>query len=70
MFEASRPVYHSTLGLRVIKKKRASTDEDDDHDSREDCRALQPPHQPLHRNVLWYRGGLVCEAHSLLYHSA
>ena len=26
--------------------------------------------QPLHRNVLWYRGGLVFEAHRLLYHSA
>ena len=26
--------------------------------------------QPLHRNVLWYRGELVFEAHRLLYHSA
>ena len=25
--------------------------------------------QLLHRNVLWYRGGLVSEAHRLLYHS-
>jgi len=24
----------------------------------------------LHRNVQWYRGGLVFEAHRLLYHSA
>jgi len=26
--------------------------------------------QPLYRNVQWFRGGLVFEAHSLLYHSA
>jgi len=26
--------------------------------------------QPLHINVLWYRGGLVFEAHRLVYHSA
>jgi len=26
--------------------------------------------RPLHRNVLWYRGGLVFGAHRLLYHSA
>ena len=37
-------------------------------------RATQPrPPQragrPLHRNVLWYRGGLVFEAHRLLHHS-
>jgi len=30
----------------------------------------QPPTKSLHRNVLWYRGGLVFEAHRLLYHSA
>ena len=35
--------------------------------------AAGPPNfiwQPLHRNVLWYRGGLIFEAHSLVYHSA
>ena len=26
--------------------------------------------QPLHRTVVWYRGGLVFEAHRRLYHSA
>jgi len=26
--------------------------------------------QPLYRNVQWFRGGLVFEAHRLLYHSA
>jgi len=26
--------------------------------------------EPLHRNVLWYRGGFVFEAHRLFYHSA
>jgi len=25
---------------------------------------------PLYRNVQWFRGGLVFEAHTLLYHSA
>ena len=30
----------------------------------------QVPAQPLHRNVQWCRGGLVFEAHRLLYHSA
>jgi len=33
------------------------------------CRPLAPT-QVLHRNALWYRGGLVAEAHRLVYHSA
>ena len=30
----------------------------------------EPQEQPLDRNGQWFRGGLVFEAHRLLYHSA
>ena len=32
--------------------------------------AMQLLRQQLHRNVLWYRGGLVFEAYRFLHHSA
>ena len=70
-------VYHSTLGSRVIKKKR-----------REDTslansslarfmwwsfspasRGSRAMAQLLHRNVQRFRGGLVFKAHRLVYHS-
>ena len=61
-------VYHSTLGLRVIKKKRrpvkwhiAPGNVDDEDDS-----GLE-----RHVDVLrLFRGGLAFQAHRLLYHSA
>jgi len=60
-------VYHSILGLSVIKKKKQSLTSlphswTDYH--RVDMLGLR------YGNVLWYRGGLVFEAHRLLYHSA
>ena len=36
---------------------------------RKEVRKL-PREQPLYRNVQWFRGGLVFDAHRLLYHSA
>ena len=30
---------------------------------------LSVSEQPLYRNMQWFRGGLVCKAHGLLYHS-
>ena len=50
-----RLVYHSTLGLRVIKKKKR--------------RVGVRPAQQLHKNVKRFRGGLVFLVHRLVYHS-
>jgi len=71
LFKAHRLVYHSTLGVRVIqkkkkKKKKKRAGRDPPLLSRDSARHPEP----LHRNVLWYRGGLVFEAHRLWYHSA
>jgi len=69
--EAHRLLYHSTLGLRVIKRRRRP------------CGCLWRPRvrwqgllsrvrgleQLLHRSVQRFRGGLVFKAHRLLYHS-
>ena len=35
-----------------------------------EARQLSSEEQPLHINVQWFQGGLVFEAHRLLYHSA
>ena len=59
VFKAHRLVYHSTLGLRVIKIKKVGG---------------VVPHAPLaplqvHLVLLRFRGGLVFKAHRLVYHS-
>jgi len=74
VFKAHRLLYHSTLGSRVIKitsgchhtESPASTNPMGMHA----CILGGGFRVPLHRNVLWYRGGLVFEAHRHLYHSA
>ena len=58
-------VYHSTLGLRVIKKKKKITS---------GCRSRTSVHdiskeQLLHRNAKRFRKGLVFKAHRWFYHS-
>ena len=109
VFKEHRLFYHSTLGLRVIKKKKthlsirrgtvrtggtAAERGGNDLKGCEDFRiengsrrglnlALTVLFVPssldsgvsgvggiLYRNVQWFRGGLVFEAHRLLYHSA
>ena len=57
VFKAHRLLHHSTLGVRVIKKKR--------HTCAQRCEELCS----RSHSALWYRGGLVFEAHGLLYHS-
>ena len=54
VFKAHRRLYHSTLGLRVIKKK---------------TRRQGFEREPESRNVKQFRGGLVFKADRLLYHS-
>ena len=68
VFEAHRLLYHSTLGLRVIKKRRRRMMTRSAHLS-------TSPRIPRVRGYrcssrTWFRGGLVFEAHRLLYHSA
>ena len=57
VFEAHRLLHHSTLGLRVIKKRREERTEPPQ------ASAQPNPHVRTH-------SGLVFEAHRLLYHSA
>ena len=69
MFKAHRPLYLSTLGLRVKKKKR---------DARP-CPQVRPPRParptvinsrtPHDMNLQRFQGGLVFKAHRRLYHS-
>jgi len=73
VFKAHRLVYHSTLGLRVIKKKKRR--------SRVPSSSFRVAvfgvgvlgrggrHLLLHRHVQRFRGGLVFKAHRLVYHS-
>jgi len=52
-------LYHSTLGLRVKKQEKRSVP----------ARHVVRHAQPLYRNVQWFRGGLLFEAHRLVHHS-
>jgi len=67
VFEAQTLLYHSTIGLRVIKKTRRR--------SRVKPSGMQiftpaPGIQPLYRTVQWFRDELDFEAHRLVCHSA
>jgi len=80
--EAHRLVHHSTLGLRVIMKKKKACryskwPETLDRASQlgpscrctRDCSTDKQLVQLLRRNVKRFRGGLVFKAHRLVYHS-
>ena len=61
MFKAHRLVYHSTLGSRVIKKKKVQ--------QRGRLFRVPDPVSGGGYGVERFRGGLVFKAHRLLYHS-
>jgi len=58
-------VYHSTLGLRVIEKKKMVGG-----NSYGTTHSHEAAKNGAHRNVQWFRDGRVFEAHRLVYHSA
>jgi len=64
VFKAHRLLYHPTLGVRVIKKKKKHTPLTG---SPAACRPRRPPPGP---RLQWFRDGRVFEAHRLLYQSA
>ena len=67
VFKAHILLHHSTLGLRVIKKKRRRGWENLSVLLLEE--AVDERLQLLYRNVQRFRGGLVFKAHRLVYHS-
>ena len=66
-FKAVRLLFHSTLGLRVIKKKKKCRPPSIAQQITPD--ECLPEDQLVSRNVERFRGGLVFMAHRLLYHS-
>ena len=66
VFKAHRLLHRSTLGLRVIKKKRRYSGGVWGQQPRSGGRTREPPpHGTLHRNVQRFRGELVFKAHRL-----